>query len=102
MSGVMTVLMGTIAGYIGAAVYDDVNSDIPEDVTEDFWKNRRRVVVSNIVYTALVTIYLLFNGVDDSKLHSTIIVNLMLTTAVVIVSYIGGASIQDKYMKKLK
>lgn len=102
MSGIMSVLMATIAGYIGTSVYDDVNSGMPEDIGKDYWKIRRRVTISNVLFTMVCSLYLTIYGVADSKLHIAIVTNLMLTSGIVIVCYIGGASIQDKYMKKIK
>lgn len=102
VSGLMTVVMGTIVGYIGGAVYVDINDPDLKNVSGDFWKIRRWVVITNVLFSGSIVIYLINNGVHDSRLHSSIVSELLFTSVVCIVSYIGGASIQDRYMKKIK
>lgn len=102
MSGIMTLMAGTMIGYIGTAVYDDIDDPAVDNKDIDFWKVRRRLVISNVVFTMIACTYLLLYGVSDSRLHGDIISDLMLCTSVIIVTYIGGSSIQDKYTKKIK
>lgn len=100
-SGIMMLMTGTIVGYIGAAVYDDINDEAVEK-DKDYWLVRRWLVITNVIFSFGCVVFMLIYPQHDSRLHSSMVVELLLTTVIVMVSYVGGSSIQDKYMKKIK
>lgn len=101
VESIRTILAGTVVTYIGVAIYDDIQDEAVKDTGKDFWIVRRLLVISHSLLSAFCVIYLMLYGDDKSRLQSALIESTLIGALVVLMTYIGGSSIQSKYQKKI-
>lgn len=61
---------------------------------KDNWKNRRRVIISCLIFVGLITVYLAIWGKDD-ELRRQIADGLLTTGMWLVLGYTGGAIVDD-------